>query len=136
MMRSSTTIEGRLDDLAIALTGNTWNFKAAIDNLVEVRICFDNFWSQINSPNLDESFEPRPLAQFEFESWIVPDNRRVFHTKAGYIGLGPKVMKEGDLCCILFGGPTAFILRPAGKPGEFLLVGGCCISCRFEERSD
>jgi hypothetical protein len=37
--------------------------------------------------------------------------RKVFCTKQGTLGLGPALLREGDLCCILFGARVPFILR-------------------------
>ncbi|KUJ13377.1 HET-domain-containing protein [Mollisia scopiformis] len=47
--------------------------------------------------------------------------RKLFSTREGSLGLGPSVLKEGDLCCILFGAPVPLILRCAGK--QYKLVG-------------
>jgi hypothetical protein len=38
-------------------------------------------------------------------------SRRFFITEKGYMGLGSLGTKPGDCVCILFGGPTPFILR-------------------------
>lgn len=37
--------------------------------------------------------------------------RKLFSTRQGLLGLGPAVIREGDLCCIIFGTPVPFILR-------------------------
>jgi hypothetical protein len=37
--------------------------------------------------------------------------RKVFCTKQGTLGLGPALLREGDLCCVLFGSRVPFILR-------------------------
>ena len=47
--------------------------------------------------------------------------RRVFATKQGKIGLGPTVLRDGDLCCVLFGAQVPFILRSTGD--KYKLVG-------------
>lgn len=52
-------------------------------------------------------------------------NRIFARTKKGYFVLGPKVMKEGDIVCVLFGGKMPFVLRPWGP--YFLLVGECYV---------
>jgi hypothetical protein len=52
-------------------------------------------------------------------------NRIFARTKKGYYVLGPKVMKEGDVVCVLFGGKMPFVLRPWGP--YFLLVGECYV---------
>jgi len=48
-------------------------------------------------------------------------NRTFARTKKGYYVLEPKVMKEGDIVCVLYGGKIPFALRPLGR--YFLLVG-------------
>lgn len=39
------------------------------------------------------------------------DKRRIILTERGYFGLAPRTVMLGDLCCILFGGRSSFILR-------------------------
>lgn len=44
------------------------------------------------------------------------------------MGIGPANMDPGDRVCVLFGGPTPYIVRPVeGKHGEYLFVGECYI---------
>lgn len=47
--------------------------------------------------------------------------RKLFSTQNGSLGLGPGVLKKGDICCILFGAPVPFILRRLGE--HYKLVG-------------
>lgn len=47
-------------------------------------------------------------------------NRRVFLTENGYLGLGPKMMREGDEVCVLYGGFVPFVLRPQGDHHIFV----------------
>jgi hypothetical protein len=47
--------------------------------------------------------------------------RKLFSIHQGMLGLGPSVLSEGDLCCILIGAPVPFILRPFGE--QYKLVG-------------
>ncbi|KAI6084372.1 heterokaryon incompatibility protein-domain-containing protein [Hypoxylon rubiginosum] len=52
--------------------------------------------------------------------------RRVFFTKdKAYVGLGPSIMQENDILCILFGGATPMVLRPVGDCYRF--VGECYV---------
>ena len=55
----------------------------------------------------------------------VTDCRRVFRTANGYYGLGPPLIENGDLVCVLFGGKTPFCLRPID--GHHELVGECYV---------
>ncbi len=41
--------------------------------------------------------------------------RKLFTTKKGTIGLGPRSMRPGDLVCILSGGRVPFIVRAEGS---------------------
>ena len=47
--------------------------------------------------------------------------RKVFRTAKGHIGLGPRIMKEGDLCVVLLGAVYPMVLRRCD--GYFQLVG-------------
>lgn len=47
--------------------------------------------------------------------------RKVFRTAKGHIGLGPRIMKEGDLCVVLLGAVYPMVLRRC--EGYFQLVG-------------
>lgn len=51
---------------------------------------------------------------------------RVFaRTRKGYYVLGPAIMEQGDVICVLFGGKLPFCLRPLGE--GYLLVGECYV---------
>ena len=50
-------------------------------------------------------------------------NRKFARTTAGYYVLGPAIMDEGDIVCVLFGGKMPFCLRPSGR--QYILVGEC-----------
>ena len=51
--------------------------------------------------------------------------RKFFCTSRGFFGLGPRVLRKDDLCCILFGARVPFILRKVKK--HYLLVGECYV---------
>ncbi|CZR69172.1 related to heterokaryon incompatibility protein het-6 [Phialocephala subalpina] len=51
--------------------------------------------------------------------------RRFFRTAEGYYGIGPLIVEEGDVICVLLGGRTPFILRPVGD--DYSLVGECYV---------
>jgi hypothetical protein len=57
-----------------------------------------------------------------YEMWATAQslNRRVYRTRAGLLGLGPKFMKPGDMVVVLFGGKYPFILRQVGMEWLFL----------------
>ena len=52
--------------------------------------------------------------------------RRVFVTKGGRLGLGPKMMQPGDEVVVLFGGRLPFVVRPKGDHHVF--VGSCYVA--------
>ncbi|KIW45228.1 uncharacterized protein PV06_03630 [Exophiala oligosperma] len=52
-------------------------------------------------------------------------NRKFARTDSGYYVLGPEVMEETDIICVLFGGKMPFCLRPWNS--HYLLVGECYV---------
>jgi hypothetical protein len=54
-------------------------------------------------------------------------NRRMFKTRSGYVGIGPKAMKHGDKIALCKGGEVPFIIRPNGGGQEYHLIGDCYI---------
>jgi len=52
--------------------------------------------------------------------------RRFFRTANGSLGLGPAIMEEGDIVCVLFGGVMSYILRPS-EEGRYLFLGDCYV---------
>lgn len=50
-------------------------------------------------------------------------NRRFARTCKGYYILGPAVMEQGDIICVLLGGKQPFCLRPIGD--QYQLLGEC-----------
>ncbi|GFF33938.1 heterokaryon incompatibility protein 6, OR allele [Aspergillus udagawae] len=60
--------------------------------------------------------------QFLMDMQVVMANRQVFTTKRGFLGIGPRALREGDICCILFGAMVPIMLRR--KPNSrYVLVG-------------
>lgn len=60
--------------------------------------------------------------------------RRVFTTVDGYIGIGPPLMEEGDVICLLNGVNIPFVIRKYGD-GGYRLVGECYVhGMMFGER--
>lgn len=69
--------------------------------------------------------DPATLAASRFWTlaWRFCCNRRIFRTKLGVLGLGPRAMREGDIVAVLYGGPWPYVLRPLGETGEYQFVG-------------
>ncbi|KAF2631925.1 hypothetical protein BU25DRAFT_474988 [Macroventuria anomochaeta] len=63
-------------------------------------------------------------------------SRSFFITSVGYFGLGPHIMQDGDICCVLYGVHVPMKLREASR-GEFRLIGEAYIeSIIFEAEPD
>jgi hypothetical protein len=54
-------------------------------------------------------------------------NKTFIVTNRGYYGLAPKSVQEGDVCCIIFGTRSPFILRKTDQFGNYKLVGSVLI---------
>lgn len=54
-------------------------------------------------------------------------NKSFLVSDRGYYGLAPSVVKEGDICCIIFGTRSPFILRRTDREGYYKLVGSVLI---------
>jgi len=63
--------------------------------------------------------------RFRFSAHRMAQNRVLFRTAKGYVGLGPLVTRPNDIVCLLFGGNVPYILRPMGK--YYKLVGECYV---------
>jgi len=61
----------------------------------------------------------------EFKNAIAPciPFRRLYRTSDGFLGLGPVSAEVGDQIWMLRTGRVPFVLRGAGEPGQFRLVG-------------
>jgi hypothetical protein len=69
------------------------------------------------------SYSPMQLAQLQHElDQSGGKKRRIFKTKGGYMGTGPRSLQAGDEVWILHGGGLPFVLRPLPN-GNFGLVG-------------
>ena len=65
--------------------------------------------------------QPDP-SEFISSSKIPINQRNLFLTDSNRLGLGPYTMDKGDLCCIVFGASTPWILRPVSGD-EYIFVG-------------
>ncbi|KAH6889168.1 heterokaryon incompatibility protein-domain-containing protein [Thelonectria olida] len=66
-----------------------------------------------------EYFHRLRMEDVHNKSFIVSDR--------GYYGLAPNVVQEGDVCCIIFGTRSPFILRRTDRAGHYKLVGSVLI---------
>lgn len=87
-------------------------------------LLLENRWpTPLGSVSLEVDESELSASQYAHSFVRACDNRRVFVTKSGYIGLGPKIMRDGDVVVVLYGGHTPYILRPSGN--EYRLLGEC-----------
>ena len=61
------------------------------------------------------------VEDYETSVRSVAYGRRIYMTRNGTLGLGPRMMQEGDEVCVLFGGRVPFLLRR--KPDHHLFIG-------------
>jgi hypothetical protein len=54
-------------------------------------------------------------------------NRRFILTKRGYMGLGPLIAHEGDICGIIFGCKTPCLLRKAPQDPNYKYLGATAL---------
>jgi len=119
-------------DQPLGVEGNYMVLHAVLQPAVQDFAASISAWKVANFDLLKSSyFQPPPYLLQEaagaeaalFESLVsqVSFGRRLFQTDTGYLGLGPKAMRVGDLVCVLFGGRVPFVLRPTGT--AFMMVG-------------
>ncbi|KAI1011880.1 hypothetical protein LB503_004594 [Fusarium chuoi] len=53
--------------------------------------------------------------------------RQIFTATNSLLGLGPNLLRKGDLVCVVAGGPVPYILRPLGDD-TFYFVGECYVA--------
>ncbi|KAI8635512.1 heterokaryon incompatibility protein-domain-containing protein [Xylariaceae sp. FL1651] len=53
--------------------------------------------------------------------------RKMFYTKSGYIGLGPRLTGEGDRVFLVKGSRAPLLLRPQPQNGKWELLGDCYV---------
>ena len=56
----------------------------------------------------------------------VARGRRVFAATGCHVGLGPNVLRDGDIVTVLLGGPVPYVLRPL-RSGMYYFVGECYV---------
>jgi hypothetical protein len=63
------------------------------------------------------------------DTWVarnpMHENRKMFKTKNGYIGLGPREMRAGDRIALFSGGSMPLVMRT--KETELELIGDCYV---------
>jgi hypothetical protein len=69
------------------------------------------------------------VERFWVDMRLVCEGRSFIVTENGRFGLAPWISKPGDVCCVLFGGRSPFVLRPevTGDGEVYRLAGECFI---------
>jgi hypothetical protein len=95
---------------------------------------FAAYWALWSQPSPSNPEMPTPIPPgdvgkkgdaeiFWFMMRTVCRGRTFLITEKGYYGLGPRITKPGDLCCVLFGADVPFILRKVDGAEKYKLVG-------------
>ncbi|KAH7305871.1 heterokaryon incompatibility protein-domain-containing protein [Stachybotrys elegans] len=63
------------------------------------------------------------------------DNKRFIVSERGYHGLAPKAVQEGDLCCLIFGTRSPFILRKTDSAGHYKIVGSMLLLSKESDQN-
>jgi hypothetical protein len=63
---------------------------------------------------------------FEEYDGRVKKQRKIFTTEKHYIGLGPLLVQENDIICLIYGAKVPFLIRRRAE-GAYLLVGECYV---------
>ena len=121
---SNSPYADNVDAFSLTLTAGVLRGKlAAEDFLQEFRahfiahcqdLCSHEFASrtELQTRVTAESGSKGVAARFSRVAGRHCSNRRFFASEKGYYGIGPQVMWQGDVCCVLFGARVPFILRP------------------------
>lgn len=102
-----TLIAGSNADVRLATTDQVTDFEAWMSHIFER----EEESQALNSLPPNASIEARSAAKFEFPFGYASNNRRVFSTSGGRLGVSPSMLKKSDIVAILHGGNTPFILR-------------------------
>lgn len=127
---SENTLNSFILTLCAGLYHTKWS-EALIRKLLTDFAAYWTLWPQ-QSPSNREMPTPIPpgdagekggAEDFWFMMRIVCKGRTFLITEKGYYGLGPRIMKPGDLCCVLFDADVPFILRKVDGAERYKLVG-------------
>ena len=83
--------------------------------------------SILSPPETDGKHDSNVATVYEpylYWAWGFCNQRCLFMTEEGHIGLAPRAAKPGDRVCVLLGSDAPFLLRPTGDK-QYQLVGHC-----------
>lgn len=123
----SLAVEGSLTGIDMALPQNF--IEQAKANFADGGRAADQFLTDLalERSGCVQMTEAQSLARVKFLMGlrVYANNRRVFVTGDGRLGLGPMVMQPGDEVVVLFGSRVPFVVRP--RPGHHLFIGECLV---------
>lgn len=63
--------------------------------------------------------------EYKTQAWAACSQSKLFRTAKRYLGLGPEILKSGDVVAVIFRAKVPLILRPEGD--HYLLLGDCYV---------
>jgi hypothetical protein len=73
-----------------------------------------------------EFLDPKALLSFE-NTTVFTQDRKLFITSQGKLGIGPLCLESTDIICVLFGGNSLYALRPIPDTEEYFFLGECYV---------
>jgi Heterokaryon incompatibility protein (HET) len=122
--------DGRLDSFMWTLVGGSYAGGAA-----PLQRDFNAFCREKTSPEFCASIGVKNIEtehtsqvegnwrEFEAQAYGNMRGRRFFISESGRVGLGPPLLQEGDLCCVLIGCRMPLVIRPASTSNHFRVLG-------------
>jgi hypothetical protein len=144
----SNSVYGKGEEhlLAYVETLTSFNYWDSENNKDELKANFNEWWKTVTEPLLGSEylswFEDEVQRRFDvpFEvgekqgQWNIFNmalgcstavERRFFQLSNGFIGLGPEMIQENDVCGIFYGAKVPFILRESEE--GYQLIGECYV---------
>jgi len=123
-IKGGTTGDGKVDAPAQILSG----FKPTADSWYGEMV--DIITTDTIPSDVEDFFDKNP-GHFRLDDLfqaieLAVARRKFFLSKSGFMGLSPIATCKGDVICIILGGVTPFVLRPASH-GRYQLVGECYV---------
>ena len=113
----------REDAFSLAIiAGRTPSYDRAEDDMNSHRERYKAYLLSLTEP---ENAPSPDVVNYRTLVGALNTNRRFFCTESGYYGIGPSMLREGDMCAVFRGANVPFVLRlvEGGVEGHFRLVG-------------
>jgi len=84
---------------------------------------------KLNHEEMEQSLPAKAWPEVSKAIATIIEDKDMFLTERGYLGLGHEGFQIGDVVCVFTGGETPFLLREGGAPrgGMFRLLSECYI---------